>query len=518
MAASIHPLASETGVAILRRGGNAFDAAVAMAALLNVVDPHMTGIGGDAFMLTYHAAGGKVEALNASGRSPYDCSLEYYAGLGWQQIPVTGIHAVSTPGALDGWLRLLERHGSMALADLLEPAIRAAFDGFVVNRYLAGWYRHPLFGMSRWARFPATAATYLTDGQPPEAGQRLRQPALAGTLQRLARHGARDFYEGELAERIERFCRQQGGFLTRRDLRDHQSDWVEPISTIYRGYTIYEFPPNTQGIALLEQLNILEGFDLAALGPNSAEAIHLQIEAKKLAFADLERYITDPDAAAIPVAGLLAKAYAARQRETIRRDQAAASTPRLDPALSTLENTTYFCVVDAQRNAVSFINSLRSPWGCGLVAADTGILLQNRGKDFSLNPRHVNRLAPHKRTFHTLNPAMVLRDGQLVLVLGCAGAEQQTQALQQLLVNVIDFGMEPQEAIAAPRWSSASGLEIGLEAGIEAQARGRLAAKGHRLVETISTFGQAQMIAVEAQGGGLRGGTESRAEGLVAGY
>lgn len=521
MAASVNPLASDTGVAIMRSGGNAVDAAIAMAAVLNVVDPHMTGIGGDAFMLVYDAKRREIQALNASGRSAYAASLEVYDKMGWSELPITGIHSVSTPGALNGWVALLERYGSMSLPELLQPAIAYAEEGFAVNGYLAGAYRHPMLGIARWGEFPTTTDAYLVNGRPPEIGETLRQPNLAATFRTIAKEGHEAFYHGDIGKRLVQFCQAHGGLLDMRDLHDNRCDWVEPISTTYRGYTICELPPNTQGVALLEQLNIMEGFDVAASGRNAADTIHLQIEAKKLAFADLDRYITDPEHASIPLSGMLSKEYAATQRACIDPGRAATAPASLDPRLFSGENTTYFCVVDDERNCVSFINSLRSPWGSGLVAGDTGILLQNRGKDFSLDPQHVNRLEPHKRTFHTLNPAMVLKDGEPFLVIGCAGGEQQTQGLHQLLVNVIDFGMNPQHAIAAPRWSSNPGADIGLEPGIGDDVRRQLIAKGHRIDEKIERFGTAQMIMIDRSRdsrGELLGGSESRLEGKAAGY
>ncbi len=511
MAASIHPLASKVGIDVLQGGGNAVDAAVAMAAMLNVVDAPMTGIGGDAFALIYWAREGRVVGLNASGRSPYGATREFFVREGYDAVPPLSIHAVNVPGALDGWVTMLERYGTRPLAELLAPAIGYAEEGTPVNETLLGWYRVPLAD-------PLAIETYYFDGRKPRLGQVLVQKNLAESLRKIARGGRGAFYRGPIAREIVRFSKSKGGFLSMRDFADHRSDWVEPIAATYRGLEVIGFPPNTQGIALLEQLNILEGFDLAALGHNSTDTIHLMIEGKKLAFADRNAFIADPDFVPVPVTELISKAYAAQRRALILPGRAAEA---VGPGEPTPHNTTYFAVVDRWGNAVSFINSLRNPWGSRLVAGDTGILLQNRGRDFSLEPNHPNRYEPHKRSFHTIQPAMVLKDGKPYLLLGCAGAYQQTLAMVQLLTNVVDFGMNVQEAIEAPRWTHLDGRRMSLERAIPAAVRRELSRRGHVLVSEHGKgviWGFCQMIFIDPETGTYWGGSESRASGAAVGY
>ena len=511
MAASINPLASKVGIDILEKGGNAVDAAIAMAAVLNVVDAPMTGIGGDAFVLIYSAKDGKVLGLNASGRSPYKATREFFVQKGLKAIPPTSIYAVNVPGALDGWITLLERYGTMKLADVLQPAIKYASEGIPVNETLHAWYRIPL-------KDPVAVATYKIKGRKPKLGEVLVQKNLAETFRKIARGGRDAFYKGEITREIVRFSESKGGFLTMKDFADHKSDWVEPIRTTYRGLEVIGFPPNTQGMALLEQLNILEGFDLKSMGHNSADAIHVMIEAKKLAFADRNKFIADPTFTRIPLKGLISKAYANERRKLINLKKAAKIATPGEP---TIHNTTYFAVVDKEGNSVSFINSLRNPWGSRLVAGNTGVLLQNRGRDFTLNASHVNRYEPHKRSFHTIQPAMVLKDGKPYIVMGCSGAYQQTLAMTQILTNVVDFGMNVQEAIEAPRWTHLRGRSMSLEHAISSKVRRDLSRKGHVIASEYRRgviWGSCQMIMLDPQTGTYWGGSESRASGAAVGY
>jgi gamma-glutamyltranspeptidase / glutathione hydrolase len=511
MVSSAHPLASMVGVSVLQRGGNAMDASIAMAAVLNVTDPSMTGIGGDMFLLYYSAKDGKVHALNAGGRAPAAATMERIRAMGHNQIPAFSGLAVSVPGALDGWTMALARFGTMKLADLLQPAIHYAERGFPVYKTLVGYYRG--FGSKSLALYPDSIRTYFIDGKQPRLGEPLVQKDLAQSFRKIARGGKDVLYRGELGEKIVAAVQSAGGLLTMQDLAEHRSNWVEPVATTYRGYTVVGFPPNTQGVALLQQLNILEGYDIKAMGSNSATLVHLQLETVKQAFADRDRYITDVERASVPTRGLISKAYAAQVRTRIDHDRASVAAPG-DPAP---HNTTYFAVVDKDGNAVSFINSLRNPFGSGITAGDTGVLLQNRAQDFSLDPNHVNRIEPGKRTMHTLNPAMVLKDGKLYMAIGCSGAHQQTQAIQQVLVNHFDFGMDLQDAIETPRWAIA-GANVHVEERMPEEVRKALEAKGHKVVVGKTGFGGCHAVLVDPTTGVRFGGAESRGDSAALGY
>lgn len=511
MVSSAHPLASMVGVSVLQRGGNAMDAAIAMAALLNVTDPAMTGIGGDMFLLYYSAKDGKVYALNAGGRAPAAATVERIRGMGHSRIPAYSGLAVSVPGALDGWTMALDRFGTMKLADLLEPAIHYADRGFPVYKTLVNYYRNN--GSQSLVLFPASIKTYFIDGRQPRLGEPLVQKNLAESFRKIATGGKDVFYRGELGQKIVAAVQSAGGLITLRDLAEHRSNWVEPVTTTYRGYTVVGFPPNTQGVALLQQLNVLEGYDIKGMGSNSAALVHLQLETVKQAFADRDRYITDVERAPVPTRGLISKAYAAQVRARINLDRASVPAPG-DPLP---HNTTYFAVVDKDGNAVSFINSLRNPFGSGVTAGDTGILLQNRAQDFSLDPNHVNRIEPGKRTMHTLNPAMVLKDGKLYMAIGCSGAHQQTQAIQQVLVNHLDFGMDLQDAIETPRWALVD-ANVHVEDRMPDAVRKALEAKGHKIVVGKTGFGGCHAVLVDTVAGVRFGGAESRMDSTALGY
>lgn len=512
MVACAQPLASLVGANVLQRGGNAMDASIAMAAALNVVDPAMTGIGGDAFFLYYSAKDAKLYALNASGRSPRAATLEAYRARGHEEMPAVGGLAVTVPGALDGWARGLERFGSMPLGELLQPAIRYAEEGFPVNRMLNFFYR--IRGKEVLSPFPESVETYLPGGEIPGVGEIFRQRDLAATLRLIAERGPDAFYQGELGRKVVAAVRAHGGLLSEQDLREHESNWVEPIQGRYGDVSVHEFPPSTQGIALLQQLNVLEGFELEAMHPEAPAKLHLQVESAKLAFADLARYVSDPAFAEIPVAGLLSEAYAAERRAQIDPEAAAQAVAAGMPEQ---ENTTYVAVVDRDGNVASFINSLRNPFGSGLVAGDTGILLQNRGKDFSLDPDSVNRLAPRKRTMHTLNPAMLFKDGVPYMTLGCVGGHQQTQGLQQFIVNHLDHGYALQQAIEAPRWALSEDGTLHIEPAL-AHAKGPLEALGHEVVVGKTFFGGIQAILIDPGSKVRFGGSDPRLDGAAIGY
>ena len=516
MVASSQPLASQVGLEVLKRGGNAVDAAIAMAAMLNVTEPMMTGIGGDAFMLVYWSKTKELKGLNASGRAPHALSIDYFAKQ-ITKMPEFGMESITVPGAFDGWVTLLEKYGTMKLADVLAPAIECAENGFpVMEKTAEDWNAE----VTKLKKTPASAANYLIDGRAPRPGEMFRQPNLARTLRTLA-HGGRDaFYKGEIAKAIADYCEKNGGFISLADLAAQKSEWVEPISTNYRGYTVYEIPPNSQGLSALLTLNILEGFDLATLSKQPVRYYHTLIEATKLAFADRNRYIADPAVSKVPVVELLSKDYAARRRALINPNRALDSPPLGD--INVGSDTTYFTIVDKDGNAVSFINSLFDAFGSGIVAGDTGIVLQNRGSAFSLDPAHPNHLEPGKRPFHTIIPAMVFKDNKLFMSFGVMGGGIQPQGHVQVLVNIIDLGMGLQQAIDAPRYRYMNGRDVLLEDEIGATVISRLLGLGHRRASPPgvlrSSMGGGQAIMIDPLSGTLMGASDPRKDGLAIGY
>ena len=520
MVATSQPLASQVGLDILKRGGNAVDAAIAMAAVLSVTEPMMTGIGGDAFMLVYSAKTGQLEGLNASGRAPRALTLEYFKAKGLSAIPTTGMEAVTVPGAFDGWVTLLERHGTMSLADLLAPAIAYAENGFpLMEKASEDWAAE----VPRLKQTPVTAGTFLVQNPVPQPGEIVVLKNLAQTYRTLASGGRDAFYRGPIGRAIVDYCQQNGGFLTMEDFAAQKSEWVEPISTTYRGHTLYEIPPNGQGLTALLALNMLEGIDLQSMRSQPDLYHHTMIEAMKVAFADRNRYIADPAFAATPVAALLSKDYAATRRALI--DPAKAIDP---PAPGDMPNvgrdTTYLTVVDKDRNAVSFINSVFFAFGSGVVAGETGIILQNRGAGFSLDPNHPNRLEPGKRPFHTIIPAMVFRDGKLWMSFGVMGGDIQPQGHVQVLVNLIDRGLNLQQAIDAPRTRYIGGRNVMLEESLGASVIDALVARGPTRAPPPpgdtqrARLGGGQAIVIDPTTGALFGASDSRKDGLALGY
>lgn len=512
--ASSQPLASQVGLDVLKRGGNAIDAAIAMAAMLNVTEPMMTGIGGDAFMLVYSSKTKELKGLNASGRAPRALNLDYFKKKGIKSMPIEGMEPITVPGAFDGWVTLLEKYGTMKMADLLAPAIEYAEQGFpVMEKTAEDWESET----AKLKKTPAAAANYLPDGRAPRAGEIFRQKNLARTFRALARGGRDAFYKGEIARQIVDYCQKNGGFLTMQDFAEHRSEWVEPISTNYRGYTVYECPPNGQGITALITLNILEGFDLAAMRSQPELYYHTLIEATKLAFADRNKFIADPAFAKVPVSELLSKQYAASRRALIDPNKVIDS-----PAPGQVVNdsdTTYFTVIDKDRNAVSFINSLYELFGSGIVAGDTGIILHDRGAGFSLDPSHANRIEPGKRPFHTIIPAMVFKDGKLLLSFGVMGGGIQPQGHVQVLTNFIDLGMNLQQAIEAPRFRYLTATRVLLEDAMTDSVIGRLIEKGHqRATERGVSMGGGQAIMIDPASGTLMGASDPRKDGMALGY
>ncbi len=522
--ATSQPLASAAGLRVLQQGGNAFDAAVTAAAVLAVVEPTMNGAGGDLFALVYDAKAKQVRALNASGRAPARATPDEFHRRGLDAIPYRGELSVSVPGVVDGWAELLARYGTIPLSRALEPAIGYARDGYAVSEIIANQWKdaEPLL-----ARDSAAAATFLPGGHSPAAGEVFRNPDLAATLEQIARGGRDAFYKGPIAKAIADDMRQRHGLLTEADFAANHPDWVEPISTTYRGYDVLELPPNTQGVVALEMLNILEGFDLRAMGQNSAAYLHLLVEAKRMAFADRDAWLAD--AGSVPAAALtrmLSKEYAAERRKQFDADHAAADyQPLTLPGSSQIPeehpqahgDTIYMTVADRDGNVVSLIQSIFEAFGSGIVAGRTGIVLHNRGALFTLQPGHPNIIAPGKRPFHTLVPAMVLKDRRPWLSFGVMGGDMQPQGHVQVLLNLIDFGMNIQEAGEAPRFRhSAAGLA--LESAISPEARFGLSRRGHSIVTQIGMFGGFQGILFDQRSGVMMGGSDPRKDGLAIGY
>jgi gamma-glutamyltranspeptidase / glutathione hydrolase len=519
MVASSQPLASQTGLEILKRGGNAVDAAIAMAAVLNVTEPNMTGIGGDAFMMVYSAKTKKLEALNASGRAPKALNLDYFKSKNITQMPTTGMETITVPGAFDGWVTLLEKHGTMKLAELLAPAIEYAENGFpLMEKTVADW----LPEVDKLRHTPAAASTYLVTGAAPKIGDIFVQKNLARTFRTLAKGGRDAYYRGEIARAIVDYCQKNGGFLSMEDFAEHKSTWVEPISTTYKGYTLNEFPPNNQGLTALLLLNILEGIDLQSMRNDPERYYHTLIEATKIAFADRNRYIADPAFSKVPVKELLSKDYAAKRRALFDPNKAIDPPPYGEIRMSS--DTTYFTVVDKDRNAVSFINSIFNSFGSGIVAGDTGIMLHNRGTGFSLDPNHPNRFEPGKRPFHTLIPAMVFKDGKLLMSYGVMGGDIQAQGHAQVLINLIERGLNLQQAIDAPRVRYISGRGVMMEESLTAPVIEGLLRRGHERVlppagvMTRTFMGGGQAIMIDPATGALLGASDSRKDGLAIGY
>jgi gamma-glutamyltranspeptidase / glutathione hydrolase len=519
MVATSQPLASQVGLEILKRGGNAVDAAIAVAAMLNVTEPNMTGIGGDCFAMIYTAKSKKLEALNASGRCPKALTLDHFVAKKITQMPLSGMETITVPGAFDGWLTLLEKYGTMKFADLMAPAISYAENGFpVMEKISADW--EPEVGKLK--QDPAASATYLVDGGAAKPGTIFAQKNLAKTFRTLVKGGRDAYYRGEIARAIVDYCQKHGGFLAMEDFAAQKSNWVEPISTSYRGYTLNELPPNNQGLTALIILNILEGLDLKGMRTDPGLYYHTLIEATKIAFADRNRFIADPAFAKLPVKELISKEYATKRRALL--DPKKAIDPPKYGDFNLGSDTTYFTVVDKDRNAVSFINSLFNSFGSGIVAGETGIMLHNRGSGFSLDPNHSNRLEPGKRPFHTLIPAMVFKDGKLLMSYGVMGGDIQAQGHSQVLINLVDRGMNLQQAIDAPRIRYISGKGVMLEDTLPASVISELVQRGHERVlppEGIkhrALMGGGQAIMIDPETGALSGASDPRKDGIAVGY
>ena len=512
MAATSHPAATMVALETLRAGGNAMDAAISAAAVLAVVEPHSTGIGGDVFALYMLKGQGRVIALNGSGRAPQAATAEALRARGLSEIGFRSPHAVTVPGAVAAWEKLSDDHGRLGLDRLLEPAIRFARDGYPVHEVVAHvWARE----YDKLAADPNARAVFLAKQRPLTAGEIHRQPALADTLEAIAEGGRDAFYTGAIADDMVSYLRSVGGLHTMDDFAAARADYVEPISTDYRGLTVWECPPNGQGIIALMMLNILSGFELGKLDPLGAERLHLEAEATRLAYRDRLTLLADPDHAEVPVKKLLSAGYAEALRALICPDRALRDMP--PPGEVAHRDTVYLTVVDRERNAVSFINSLFHSYGTGLMSPNTGVMFHNRGSGFSLDPAHPNCIAPGKRPMHTIIPGMVTKGGRAAMPFGVMGGHYQPVGHVHFLTNLIDFGMSVQEALDCPR-IFALGDELRVERGVPAAAREKLAAMGHAVVESDVPLGGGQAIAIDWEAGTLTGGSDSRKDGCALGF
>ncbi|MCG6891304.1 MAG: gamma-glutamyltransferase [Gammaproteobacteria bacterium] len=512
MVATSQPMATSAALQVLRDGGNAMDAAIAASAVLGVVETFSSGIGGDCFILYHEAATGELHALNGSGRSPAAATAAVIRERGFATMPRRDIVSVTVPGAIDAWTQANNRFGKLDFARLLQPAIHYAEQGYAVTPIIAGkWKKHePLLNNT-----PEASAAFLVDGKAPLAGEVHRQPDLASSLRIIAERGRDGFYQGEIAEEIVRYSDSLGGLFTLDDFASQACEWVVPISTNYRGYDVYEIPPNGQGITTLMALNILAQTDVSSLPHLGVDHVHLLSEAFTLAMAERDRFIGDSAFNPIPVEQMLSNEFAREQYARIDMNRA-----MLQPVASALPNhrdTVYLSVVDKDRNVCSFINSVFDSWGSGLVAGSTGINLQNRGSGFVLEDGHFNQIEPRKRPLHTIIPAMVYREDKPVLGFGVMGGQYQAIGQSYVLSNWIDYGMDIQEAIDAARFFLYDGI-LGVETGVPEATRAGLAARGHRVVPAEIPLGGSQAIVIDWENGVLQGGSDPRKDGHAAGY
>ena len=512
MAATSQPLATMTALEVLKAGGNAVDAAVAACAVLGVGEPQSTGIGGDCFAL--YAPKGRIPpiAINGSGRAPQAASVESLLALGLDEIDYQSPHAVTVPGAVDAWSQLLSDHGSKGFAELLQPAINLAENGYVVSpRVAMDWAANE----GKLADCPNARRIFLVDGEAPAAGDIHRQPQLAKSLKAIARDGRDAFYQGAIGADITAHLGSLGSLMTAEDFAHYRAQYVEPIKTNYRGYEVFECPPNGQGIVALIMLNILQGYDLAALDPNGCERLHLEAEATRLAYRDRAALIADPEAVEVPAEHLLSPAYAEGLRGLIARDSAMAALPGAGETEH--RDTVYLTVVDGQRNAISFINSTFHAFGSGICAPESGVMLQNRGASFVLDPGHPNRIAPGKRPMHTIIPGMLGQGERAVMPFGVMGGHYQATGHVHFLTNIIDFAMDPQEALDAPRAFHFEN-ELSLETGISPATAASLAELGHQVEIAETPIGGGQAIYIDWHRGTLSGGSDPRKDGCALGY
>ncbi len=534
MAATSQPLASQVAIDILKQGGNAIDAAIAANATLGLMEPTGNGIGGDIFAIVWDGESQELYGLNGSGRSPQSLKLEYFKKHGYEDIPALGPLPVSVPGTVDGWFELHDRFGSINMEKVLQPAINYARKGFPVSEVIAHYWQ----GNARVLKdFPGFKEIFMPGGEAPKKGEIFKNPYLANTLEKIAEGGRDVFYEGEIARKIDAYMREhahkymkgdqgEGGFLRYEDLKNHDSEWVDPISTTYRGYRVWELPPNGQGTAALQILNILEGYDISSMGFGSKEHIHTFVEAKKLAFEDRAKYYADPDFADIPLDKLISKEYAKKRRKMIDPNQAARSYPagKLEKG-----NTIYLTVADNQGNMVSLIQSNYRGMGSGMTPGKLGFVLQDRGELFTLEEGHNNVYEPGKRPFHTIIPAFITKDGKPFMSFGVMGGSMQPQGHAQIVMNMVDFGMNLQEAGDAPRirhggssqptgGKMQDGGTVYLESGYDYQTLRNLMQMGHDVEYTIGGYGGYQAIMYDPKEDVYYGASESRKDGQAIGY
>jgi len=523
MAATSQPLATQVALEVLKEGGNAVDAAIAANAMLGLVEPTGCGVGGDLFAIVWDAESQQLHGLNASGRSPRSLTLDYFKENGYERIPAIGPLPVSVPGCVDGWFELHDRFGSLEMASILEPAIRYAHEGFPVSELIAYYMERNARYLER---FPGFSETFMPGGETPAKGEIFKNPALASTYETLASEGRDAFYKGDIARTIDQYMKEQGGFLSYEDLAAHQSEWVQPVSTAYRGVEVWELPPNGQGIAALQILNILELYDIASMGFGSADYLHLFTEAKKLAYEDRAKFYSDPDFNELPIEELISKDYARQRNERIDMDRSARAYPAGEIGHG---ETIYLTVADNEGNMVSLIQSNYRGMGSGMTPPGLGFVLQDRGELFSLNKEHFNVYEPGKRPFHTIIRCFITRDGKPWVSFGVMGGGMQPQGHVQIVVNLVDFGMNLQEAGDAPRIQHTRSSEptgyrmedggwVNLETGFSYEVIRNLMKRGHRVKWDVGGYGGYQAILYDAENGVYYGASESRKDGQAAGY
>lgn len=526
MACTSHPLSTQVAIEILKSGGNAIDAAIAANAMEGLVEPHVNGMGGDLFAIVWDAKTQKLYGLNASGRSPYSLTLAEFKKQGLKHIPSLGPLPVSVPGAVDGWFELNKKFGKMSMDKILAPAIKYAREGFPVHDEAAFYWSK---GIQTYGKFPNYIETFTNNGEVPKRGDIWKNPALANTFEKIAKGGRDAFYKGDIARAIDTYMKKVGGFLSYQDMADHTSEWIEPVSTNYRGYDVWELPPNGQGICALQMLNILEGYDFSKIQWGSTEHLHLFIEAKKLAFEDRAKYYADPAFAKIPVKSLISKEYANERRKLIDSKKASAHYDAGNPALKD-GDTIYLTVADKEGNMVSLIQSNYRGFGSGMCPDGLGFMLQNRGELYSLEEGQNNTYAPHKRPFHTIIPAFMTKNGKPYMSFGVMGGSFQPLGHTEIVMNMIDFGMNGQEAGDAPRIDHQGSSEptgekmegvglITLESGYAFETIRGLMQMGHKVgFAPPGSYGGYQAIRFDADKKIYFGATESRKDGQSAGY
>lgn len=523
MACTSQPIATQVALDILKAGGTAVDAAIAANAVLGLTEPTGNGIGGDIFAIVWDVKTKKLYGLNGSGRSPYELTLKYFKENGYTKIPAFGPLSVSVPGCVDGWFELHKKFGKLTMSQILAPAVQYARQGFPVSEVIAFYWQSNARSLANYSGF---AEIFMPGGKAPAKGEIFKNPYLANTLEKIGKEGRDVFYRGEMAEKMVTYLREQGGFFTMKDFEDHTSEWVEPISTNYRGYDVWELPPNGQGTAVLQMLNILENFDIAKMGFGSPDYMHLFIEAKKLAFEDRAKFYSDPAFNQLPTDELISKQYGKKRADLIDIKRAARSYPA---GIPDSPNTIYLTTADKDGNMVSLIQSNFRGMGSGMTPGKLGFVLQDRGELFTLEEGHMNVYEPHKRPFHTIIPAFITKDGEPWISFGLMGGGMQPQGHTQIVCNIIDFGMNLQEAGDAPRISHegsseptgekmTDGGEVSLETGFSYETIRKLMGKDHKIRYERGPYGGYQAIMFDPKNRVYYGASESRKDGQAAGY